>query len=85
MFTWAALIAWLWSHKHLAADAALVVIVVLCRLLRETFIGEWISPQRLLLGFTLPEVLLSVALVAHHRQEAVAALWVFFFPAKEGE
>ena len=43
------------------------------------------SRAKSLPAVSLPEVLLSVALVAHHRQEAVAALWVFFFPAKEGE
>lgn len=71
-----AITAWLWSHKHLAADACLGIAVVLCLMLRR-------EPHARLLGATIPELLLAASLVAHHFEPAVAKVWAFFFPAEK--
>lgn len=78
MLSWPALLAWLWSHKHLAADAALGVVVALLVVLRR-------APHDWLFGFTIPELLLAGSLAAHHFMPAVSAVWAFFFPAVEDD
>lgn len=67
----AALAAWLWSHKHVAADVVIAVLTGVCLAFRRT-------PHAWLFGATLPEVLLALSLVAHHFAPAVTAAWAWF-------
>lgn len=75
MLSWPKLIAWIWSHKHLAADVVLGAVVVMCIAVRR-------QPREVFFGATIPEVVLIAALVAHHFADAVSKAWAFLFPAE---